>query len=86
MPGATGLPKTWTLKPDSSGLLLPGACAVLEQNWDEAQREGSEWTEVIRKCPVRTASSGLALPGCHLLGFCPREQAGGGHEELLWVR
>lgn len=25
-----------TLKPDSSGLLLlPGACAVVEQNWDE---------------------------------------------------
>lgn len=36
VPGAT---LNLTLKPDSSGL-LPGAWAVVEQNWDEAQQEG----------------------------------------------
>lgn len=56
-----------TLKPDSSEL-LPGVCAVMGQNWDEAQREGSKWTELIWKCHVRRTSSGqiVVQPGCHL--------------------
>lgn len=75
-----------TLKPDSSGL-LPGACAVVEQNWDEAQREGSKWTELIWKCHVRRTSSGqiVARPGCHLFGLCPHELARGDMEELVWA-
>lgn len=75
-----------TLKPDSFGL-LPGACAGVERNWDEAQREGSKWTEPVRKCPVRRTSSGLtvAQQGCHSLGFCRHDQARGDMEELVWA-
>lgn len=75
-----------TLKADSSGL-LPGACAVVEQNWDEAQREGSKWTELIWKCHVRRTSSGqiVAQPGCHLFGLCPHKLARGDMEELVWA-
>lgn len=68
-----------TLKPASSGV-----CAVLEQNWDEAKREGSKWTELVWKCHGRRISSGqiVARLACHLLGFHPREQARGDVEKL----